>query len=175
MPLSPRDPGTDFDQFVAAHSRRLLHMAELLVGPADAEDLVQGVLIRMYCRWSRIEQQDPVSYARRCLLNATTDRWRHRARKEILFEDVPELADASSDDDVSVDRDSLLRALGRLTPRERAVVVLRYYEDLPEPEIAADLGIARGTVKSTCNRALKKLRVSPHLSAPTASSEEACT
>lgn len=175
MPLSSRDPGVAFDEFVTAHSRRLLHLAELLVGTVDAEDLVQGALVRMYPRWSRIEQNDPLGYARRCLLNAATDRWRRRTLKEVPFRDLPDLADPSIDVDMNVDRDSVLRALGRLTSRERAVIVLRYYEDLPETDIAADLGIAPGTVKSTCNRALRKLRVSPHLNAPRASSQEACT
>ena len=155
----------DFDGFVATHSRRLLHIAELLVGPVDAEDLVQGVLLRMYRRWSKIEQRDPVGYARRALANAATDRWRRRRFTEVLVGAVPDGAAASHGPaDTNADRDSLLRALAGLTPRERAVMVLRYYEDLREDQIAADLGIAVGTVKSTYSRALRKLRASHHLS-----------
>ena len=154
----------DFAGFVDTHSRRLLHIAELLVGAGDAEDLVQGVLLRMYRRWTKIEQQEPMGYARRALANAATDRWRRRRFTEVLVEVVPDGADASrAPEDANADRDSLLRALATLTPRERAVMVLRYFEDLREDQIAADLGIAVGTVKSTQSRALTKLRVSNHL------------
>jgi RNA polymerase sigma-70 factor (sigma-E family) len=154
----------EFAGFVATHSRRLLHIAELLVGPGDAEDLVQGVLLRMYRRWTKIEQHEPIGYARRALANAATDRWRRRRFTEVLVEAVPDGADASrAPADTNADRDSVLRALTSLTPRERAVVVLRYFEDLREDQIAADLGIAVGTVKSTQSRALAKLRVSDHL------------
>jgi RNA polymerase sigma-70 factor (sigma-E family) len=153
-----------FNDFVAAHSRRMLHVAELLVGPTDAEDLVQGVLLRMYGRWAKIEQQDPMGYARRALANAATDRWRRRRFTEVLVAAVPDGAAGSHGPaDLSADHDSLLRALAGLTPKERAVVVLRYFEDLREDQIAADLGIAVGTVKSTQSRALSKLRVSQHL------------
>jgi RNA polymerase sigma-70 factor (sigma-E family) len=159
------DRNEDFDGFVSTHSRRLLHIAELLVGPVDAEDLVQGVLLRMYRRWPKIEQRDPVGYARRALANAATDGWRGRhGFTEILVEAVREGAAASHGPaDANAERDSLLRALAGLTPRERAVMVLRYYEDLDEDHIAADLGIAVGTVKSTYSRALRKLRASHHL------------
>jgi RNA polymerase sigma-70 factor (sigma-E family) len=154
----------DFNVFVAGTSRRLLHIAELLVGPADAEDLVQGVLLRMYGKWSTIEQRDPMGYARRALANAATDRWRRRRFTEVLVEAVPDGGDGSHGTaDRHADRDSLLRALAGLTPKERAVMVLRYFEDRREDQIATDLGIAVGTVKSTQSRALSKLRASQHL------------
>jgi len=153
----------NFDAFVAMHSRRLLHTAELLIGQGDAQDLVQGVLMRMYVRWAKIEQEDPLGYARRSLANAATDRWRRRRVREVLVETVPDESATGSDDNVHADRDSVLRAMSRLTPRERAVIVLAYYEDLTEQQIALDLGIAVGTVKSTRSRALEKLRVSDHL------------
>ena len=153
-----------FDAFVAAQSRRLLHTAELLVGPSDAEDLVQGVLMRMYRRWSTIRQQDPVGYARRCLVNAAVDRSRRRWVKEVLVASVPDTVESGQDQGLANgNRDSVLRSLSRLTARERAVVVLAYYDDLSEAQIAADLGIAPGTVKSARSRALAKLRVSDHL------------
>lgn len=155
--------GLDFDGFVAGHSRRLLHVAELLVGPGDAEDLVQEVLLRMYLRWARIGQNDPVGYARRSLANASTDRWRRRRVPEVLVHSVPDSAAASDQSHADDERAAMLAALAELTPRERAVVVLRYYEDLPEAQIAAELGIAAGTVKSTSSRALQKLRASSHL------------
>ena len=163
-----------FDRFVAAQSRRMLHAAELLVGRGDAEDLVQGVLMRMYLRWPKIKQQDPLGYGRRCLVNAAIDRSRRRMLREVLVESVPEQVPSDQfHGHMNADRDSVLRALGGLTPRERAVVVLGYYEDLSESQIAADLGIAAGTVKSTRSRALLKLRVSDHLTdrSPTAQQE----
>jgi RNA polymerase sigma-70 factor (sigma-E family) len=157
-------PDEGFSHFVASHSRRLLHIAELLVGPGDAEDLVQGVLLRMYRRWTKIEQHEPLGYARRALANAATDKWRRRRFTEVLVGSVPDTVDVSrAPDEANADRDSILRALASLTPRERAVMVLRYFEDLREEQIGADLGIAVGTVKSTQSRALKKLRASDHL------------
>jgi RNA polymerase sigma-70 factor (sigma-E family) len=163
-----------FDGFVAAQSRRLLHTAELLVGPSDAEDLVQSVLMRMYRRWSKIRQQDPVGYARRSLVNAAVDRSRRGWVKEVLVDSVPEGVQSGHDHGLmNADRDSVLRALSGLTARERAVVVLAYYDDLSEAQIAADLEIAPGTVKSTRSRALSKLRVSDHLTDQPAAIKEA--
>lgn len=162
-----------FDGFVAAQSRRLLHTAELLVGPSDAEDLVQSVLMRMYRRWSKIRQQDPVGYARRCLVNAAVDRSRRRWMREVPVDAIPDAVQSGQDHGLmNADRDSVLRALSGLTARERAVVVLAYYEDLSEAQIAADLDIAPGTVKSTRSRALSKLRVSDHLLDQPATFEE---
>jgi RNA polymerase sigma-70 factor (sigma-E family) len=147
-----------FRDFVTGSSRRLQHTAELLTGSAhDAQDVVQTVLTRMYLRWRRIEQDDPYGYARRAVINETTDRWRRGRHREIsrdFFEQV------SWDDHATAhaERDAVLRALRGLTERERVVVVLRYYEDLSEEQIAGLVGVAAGTVKSTASRALTKLR-----------------
>lgn len=157
-----------FRAFVTGSTRRLQHAAELVTGNAqDAEDVVQAVLVRMYQRWHRIEQQDPQGYARQALANEVTDRWRRRRGREISSAVLPDIAsDAGGNHDLE-SRDAVLRALATLTGRERAVVVLRYYLDMSEAQTAAALGIAPGTVKSTANRAFGKLRVAPDLSRET--------
>lgn len=155
--------GTDaaFARFIETHSRQLLHVARLLVG-ADAEDLLQGVLVRCYPRWRRIEQDDPFGYVRQALVNGATDRWRRRPRTEVTTDRVPEGPSSDAAPDVGA-RISLLAAMHQLTARERAVVVLRYFEDLTEVETARVLDLKVGTVKSLHHRALKKLRVSDEL------------
>ena len=150
----------DFESFVLGHGRRLVHLAELLTGDRHvAEDLVQDVLARAYPRWHRFEREDPYAYLRQALINARTDRWRRRL--PVLMERPPD-SRAVPDHAVAVaERDGVLRALRDLTPRERCVVALRYYEDLTEVQTAKSLGITVGTVKSTTSRALRKLRRHP--------------
>ncbi|MDI2125714.1 SigE family RNA polymerase sigma factor [Yinghuangia seranimata] len=154
----------DFDAFVAANGRRLLHIARLIAGDDHrGEDLLQTALARTYLRWHRIQRDDPVAYVRRALVNGQRDWWRRKPSHERPAAYPP---DRASDVDLAEEharRDALLRALAGLTRRERAVIVLRFYEDLPETEIAETLGIAPGTVKSTAARALRKLRESPDL------------
>ena len=145
----------EFSAFVAGQSERLLRLALYLTGDRGrAEDLVQTVLERTYLRWARVKD-DPLAYVRRSLINANTDWWRRTRSRETLTAD--DLGAAY------VDRDAVVRALAQLTDRERSVVVLRYYEDLSEAQIATALKIAPGTVKSACARALAKLRVAPDL------------
>ncbi|GAB2689362.1 SigE family RNA polymerase sigma factor [Thalassiella azotivora] len=149
------------DEFVAfADGTRahLMHTAWLLTGDRHtAEDLVQEALVRTYVRWSRVRRGEELAYTRRILTNLSVDGWRRR-RREHLPGDVPEAA-ASSGGVPTVDaRDEVVRALASLTPRERSVVVLRYYADLTEQQVAADLGVSVGTVKSTASRALARLR-----------------
>jgi RNA polymerase sigma-70 factor (sigma-E family) len=150
----------DFEAFVAGHGRRLIHLAELLVGDREAaEDLTQDVLARAYLRWDRVERDDPYAYLRRALINARTDRWRRRLPVPVADPGagcvVPDHAQEIAD------RDQLFAALRLLTSRERGVIALRYYEDLTEAETANVLGVAIGTVKSTTARALAKLRAQP--------------
>ena len=156
-----------FAAFASANARRLRHAARLLTGDdTRAEDLLQTALVRTYLRWDRIHADDPTAYVRRVLYTVHTDWWRRRWRHEYVAAELP---DRESSGDQAADIAERLRlraALGRLTRRERAVVVLRFYEDLSEPETAETLGIAVGTVKSTCARALAKLRVSPQLTDP---------
>nr|WP_309135152.1 SigE family RNA polymerase sigma factor [Cellulomonas sp.] len=149
----------EFTAFMAAAGPGLLRTAWLLVGDAHrAEELVQQALVRTYGAWGRVRRGDPAAYTRRTLVNLRTDTWRRR-RREVLTapDELPEDAVASGTGAVH-DRDALVRALARLTPRQRRVVVLRHLVGLTEREVADDLGISTGTVKSTASRALAALR-----------------
>ena len=152
-----------FSDFVAARSRHLLHAAHLLTGDRHrAEDLLQTALTRAYLRWDRIDSDDPEGYVRRTMVNAHTDWWRRKPWRERSTDAVPEVVGA--DEHASYDaRDAVLGALATLSGRQRAVVVLRYYEGLSEAEIAAALGCSTGTVKSAASRAMAKLREHPGL------------
>lgn len=150
---------------MAASSGRLFTLAVLLCGGhrAEAEDLLQGVLERAYRRWPRIcRGGDPERYVRAMLVNASVDRWRRlRRRPEVLAgPGGGRAADPAVPDQTAVlaDRDQLLRALALLPARQRAVIVLRYLEDLSEAQAAAVLGCSEGTVKSQSSRALARLR-----------------
>lgn len=146
-----------FAVFMAGSQAELLRTAWFLVGDAHrAEELTQQALVRTYGAWPRA-QRDPLAYTRRVLVNLRTDTWRRR-RREVLM--APErLPDRGRADHGEVEaRDQLSRALGVLTARQRRVMVLRYLLDLPEAEVAADLGISVGTVKSTASRAVARLR-----------------
>lgn len=156
-----------FEQFVEGSASRMLTLAMLLTGHSrvDAEDLLQTVLERAYRRWRRIcATGDPVPYVRRMLVNAAVDRWRLlRRRPELsLAPDGPLPTGAALDGpDVSAavaDQDLLWRALACLPSGQRAVLVLRYYEDLTEGQTAAVLGCSVGSVKTQTSRALSKLR-----------------
>jgi RNA polymerase sigma-70 factor (sigma-E family) len=151
-----------FEDFVAASSGRLFTMAVLLCGHqrAEAEDLLQGVLERAFRRWARIcRNGDPERYVRRMLVNASVDRWRRLRRRpeQRLPSAAGDLAVADRASEVD-DRDLLLRALATLPAGQRAVLVLRYLEDLSEAQTAATLGCTEGTVKSQASRALARLR-----------------
>ncbi|NUR60731.1 MAG: SigE family RNA polymerase sigma factor [Catenulispora sp.] len=153
-----------FAAFVAANTPRLIHLAELLTGsPHDAPDLVQSALIKTYPRWSRIEADDPTGYVRRVMVNHQNDWWRRKRPKEVLTERLPETAGHGDVAGDHAQRTAVLAALAGLTRRERQVVVLRFYCDLTESAIAAEAGIAVGTVKSTLSRALNRLRSMPEL------------
>jgi RNA polymerase sigma-70 factor (sigma-E family) len=151
-----------FDDFVVASSARLFTMARLLTGGhrAEAEDLLQGAYERAYRRWGRISRRDdPERYVRQMLVNASVDRWRWlRRHPEIPL--VISRADPGTADTAAAvaDRDLLLRALAALPPRQRAVLVLRYFEDLSEAQTAMMLGCSVGTVKSQTARGLARLR-----------------
>ena len=146
-----------FRAFVETHGATLLHAARLMTGDHHrGEDLVQTALTRVYLKWDRIDA--PLAYARRALVTAQIDSSRRRWWGERPTETLPEHA-AVDGLAPSEDRDQLRRLLAGLNSRERAVVVLRYYCDLSEQEAAATLGMPVGTVKSTCSRALARLRV----------------
>jgi RNA polymerase sigma-70 factor (sigma-E family) len=149
-----------FRSFVEANGATLLHAARLLTGDHHrGEDLVQTALIKVYMKWGRIDA--PLPYARRALVNAHIDQTRRRWWGERPTETLPEIVDGNPDRGTSASdsRDQLRRILAGLAPKERAVIVLRYYCDLSEQETAATLGMPVGTVKSTCSRALARLRV----------------
>ena len=149
-------PGRDdFEEFVAARSAALLRTAYLLTGHhQDAEDLVQTALVKAVPAWRRITG-DPEPYVRRILVRENISRWRQRRWREVYVDHVPERP--ATDPDPS-GRLELAAALGQLAPRQRAVVVLRFYEDLTERETAELLGVSIGTVKSQARDALARLR-----------------
>ncbi|MFD7904228.1 SigE family RNA polymerase sigma factor [Kitasatospora sp. NPDC059722] len=154
----------EFSAFVAGNGRQLLRLAELLTGdPHRAHDIVQSALERAYLHWHRITGDDPTAYVRRIVVNQHRDWWRRLRNRELPTDRTPDRPLAEDLAERQAQRELLNRALGTLTRRERAVVVLRYYGDLTEGAIAAELGIARGTVKSTLHRALSKLRALPEL------------
>jgi RNA polymerase sigma-70 factor (sigma-E family) len=155
-----------FDEFATAAWPRLLRSAYLLTGDHHlAEDLVQTALVRTFAHWRRVRRTDAVAYTRRILVNLNIDRYR---RKHGTFEVGDQLLETvSSRPDSRVDeRDEAVRLLRTLTGRERQVVVLRHYFDLSEAEVAEELGVSKGTVKSTLSRALGKLRVAAEDGAP---------
>ena len=134
----------------------LLRTAYLLTGhPEDAEDLVQTALVKAVPAWSRIAGE-PDAYVRRIMVNENISRWRKRRGREVLVADAPE---GSSLDPDSADAVALEKALATLAPKQRAVIVLRYFEDLTERETAEILGVAVGTVKSQARDALARLRL----------------
>jgi RNA polymerase sigma-70 factor (sigma-E family) len=150
------DPG--FVEFVAARSGALFRTAVLIVGDRHAaEDLVQSALERAYRHWDRVAGMDaPEAYVRRILANLAADHHRLQSRGPLpLLEHDSATRDASQDVD---EHDAVMRVLDQLPPRMRAVLVLRYYDDLSEAQTAEALGIAVGTVKSQAARALAKLR-----------------
>jgi RNA polymerase sigma-70 factor (sigma-E family) len=156
-----------FREFVAARQGALLRSAYVLCGDRHrAEDLVQGALTRTAARWAQVRDGDPEAYVRRAMYHEQVSRWRRTAvLRETAVDELPERA--QPDGSGSVDLKLALRAaLDRLAPRQRAVLALRFYEDLPEAEVARLLGITVGTVRSTTSRALDKLRrVAPELTA----------
>ncbi len=160
--MRAREPQASFEEFVRARSSSLLRTAFLLTGQnwAEAEDLLQLALERAYRHWPRVCQTgEPERYVRGILVNASVDRWRRLARRpEISLQSAA--ADPGVPDSAAAvaDRDYLIRAIACLPPRQRAVVVLRYFDGLPEAEIAVTLGCSVGSVKTHAARALTRLR-----------------
>ncbi|RCG29102.1 SigE family RNA polymerase sigma factor [Sphaerisporangium album] len=149
-----------FRDFVTARWRALLRTTYLLTGDhGRAEDLLQVALVRAHRRWSRID--DPELYVRRIVINLNHSWWRRRRIAEHLTDAPPETVPRSVDGDPQAGydlRDELWTAVRTLPPRMRAVLVLRYFEDLPEAEVARVLGCSLGTVKSQSSRGLVRLR-----------------
>lgn len=151
------EPG--FEEWVAARGPRLLRVAWLLTGDAHlAEDLLQTVLARIWPKWSRIAAENPEAYARRALVHTHNSWWRRRWRGELPYGDLPEHA-GEADPFAAVDLEHVLaEAIRALPPRQRAVVVLRYFEDLSVAETADVLRCSEGTIKSQSSKALHTLR-----------------
>ncbi|GAA3748138.1 SigE family RNA polymerase sigma factor [Micromonospora maritima] len=151
----------DYLAFVEIHQHRLLRAAYLVCGNRhQAEDLLQDALLKLALRWPSVRDGDPAAYVRAILYRDAVSWWRRR-RRERLSAHPPERADADADDALRL---SVRAALDRLPPRQRAVLVLRYFEDLTEAATAEALGVTVGTVKSQCHDALRRLRqVAPEL------------
>ncbi|GIH03031.1 DNA-directed RNA polymerase sigma-70 factor [Rhizocola hellebori] len=149
----------EFLEFVAVSGRYLLRTAVLLCGdPARAEELVQATYERTYRSWRVARDGDPQAYARRVLVNLRIDGWR-RTRREVLV-DPGALPDQAGPDDMGavVARNAVVKALARLPLAQRRVVVLRHLLDLTEAEVARELEISVGTVKSHHARGIARLR-----------------
>ena len=153
------DREVDFEAFVAARLPALLRFGRALTGSEHAAaDLVQDALERSFLRWGRIvgaPDSNPEAYVRRVMVTRNISVWR-RLRRERLSDEVPErpVTDPEADADGEV-----WQALGQLPTKQRAVIALRYYDNLSEREIADLLGVSTGTVKSHASRGLEKLRV----------------
>lgn len=154
----------DFETFAAARWPRLLRTAYLLTGDHhEAEDLVQVTLAKLFPAWPRVRGLDePDAYVRRALVNNNLSRFRKRRVVQLLTPRLPERAQEGGAARTE-ERSLLLEALGTLPPRQRAVVVLRYWEDLSEQQAADVLGCSPGNVKSQASRGLRKLRDHPAL------------
>jgi RNA polymerase sigma-70 factor (sigma-E family) len=162
-------PYPSFSSYVKARQPVLLRTARsLTANPSDAEDLLQTALTRTYVAWERIEDHRALDgYVRRALLNTRTSQWRKRRVDEFACDELPEPEPAPGEDEDPAERqalhDAMWRAIMKLPARQRAMVVLRYYEDLSEVQTAEVLGVSVGTVKSAVSRALGKLREDPEL------------
>ncbi|GAB2783040.1 SigE family RNA polymerase sigma factor [Streptomyces daliensis] len=160
-----------FTSYVRARGPVLLRTARSLTAdPRDAEDLLQTALTKTYLAWERIADHRALDgYVRRALLNTRTSQWRKRRVDEFSCEELPEPEPLPGPDPAEQQalRDAMWRAVLKLPARQRAMVVLRYYEDLSEVQTAAVLGVSVGTVKSAVSRALAKLREDPQLASDT--------
>jgi RNA polymerase sigma-70 factor (sigma-E family) len=151
----------EFDQFVAAHVDDLLRTAYLIAwDEGEAEDLVQECLFKVARRWPRVRRMEqPRAYARKILVNLALDGARGRTqRRRELEPEVPASLIAVDPLPTLEARAELIQALGQLQERQRAVLVLRYFNDLTEAQVAELLGCSPGTVKSSASRGLARLR-----------------
>ena len=160
------DDDVAFRDYVLARGTALLRMAIMLTGnKADAEDLVQAALAKTFLAWDKINDHAALdAYVRRAMINTHISWWRRRRVEEYPTDELPDqvVADHARESDMA---EVVRRALDRLPRRMRAAVMLRYFDDMTEPEIAAALGISLGTVKSTVSRAVARLRIDAELGA----------
>ena len=152
----------EFREFMRGRWPAMVRLAYGLTGDlGHAEDVAQAAFARAYASWSRVSRTgDPDAYVRRIVINENNSRFRRRRVKESLVDAVPEPVGTWTADtaDALGDSEALMRALRRLGPRQRAVIVLRYWMDMSEAETAAALNCSIGTVKSQASRALATLR-----------------
>jgi RNA polymerase sigma-70 factor (sigma-E family) len=150
--------GTDFAEFVDGSLAALLRFGYVLTGnPQEAEDLVQEALAKSLRRWGRVRADNPVAYTRRIMINTHLTRWR-RWGARVRLGGVPEAAADDAGLRRGEDWDALRRAMAVLPSRQRAVLVLRYLDDVPDATIAVLLGCSPGTVRSHASRGLAALR-----------------
>ncbi|WP_256838588.1 SigE family RNA polymerase sigma factor [Ornithinimicrobium faecis] len=157
------DPDQSYADYVRARQAALLRSAALITGdPHRAQDLLQDALIKLATRWERVSQGSPDAYVRRVMYRDNISAWRRHGR-EVPVGDVaegarPVGANDPVDPSARVTGLDVRRALLELTDKQRTVLVLRYYDDLSETQIADTLGVSRGTVKSQAHAALGRLR-----------------
>lgn len=154
------DGDAAFASFVREQTRALVRSAYLLTGSvAAAEDLVQETLLRLYPKWDRVMSADaPIAYVRRSLVNSFLNDRRKPSSREVFIDELPERWDERDIGHDVTDRDQVWRLLATLPDRQRAALVLRFFHDLPDEEIARTLGCRVGTVRSLVSRALAALR-----------------
>ena len=152
------DQEVELREFVSARGAALSRAAYLLTGDHQAaEDLVQDTYVTLVRRWQKSGTLDPEAYVRKILYSRFVDGWRRRRLWELPWASPPDTA-GGDEEGTATDRLTLQDALARITPRQRAVLVLRFYEDLTESQTAVALGISPNTVKSQTRVALQRLR-----------------
>ncbi|MEU6594477.1 SigE family RNA polymerase sigma factor [Streptomyces sp. NPDC046881] len=159
-PPEPHAPATDFEEYVRTRHDALLRSARCLVSdPLEAQDLLQTALLRAYPRWDRIaDKRLADAYLRRIMINTRAEWWRRAQRlRELPSAHLPETSVEDSAER-HADRTFLMDLVKSLAPQQRAVVVLRHWEQMSTRETATALGLSPGTVKSTLHRALTQLR-----------------
>jgi RNA polymerase sigma-70 factor (sigma-E family) len=154
------DRDRDYVEFVGASSTTLRRTAYLVCGDWHrADDVVQDALYKLYLSWAKVDRSgNLLAYARRIVVNAALDTGRRPWRREVPTDRPPELARSDDTAGAYADRDEVLSALLELAPRQRACIVLRYYEDLSIEQTAEILDCSQGTVKSQAARGLETLR-----------------
>jgi RNA polymerase sigma-70 factor (sigma-E family) len=154
------DVEVGFAEFVRAQTQGLLRTAYLLTGSGSAaEELVQDTLVRLFGKWQLVQAADqPVAYVRRAMTNTYLNERRRASSREIRLEVVPERVDDADATKRVADRDELWPLLRALPSRQRAAIVLRYYSDLSDADVAAALDCRVGTVRSLISRGLASMR-----------------
>ncbi|MER6434264.1 SigE family RNA polymerase sigma factor [Streptomyces sp900105245] len=163
--MTPDGP-EDFDEFVAVYWPRLVRVAHMLTGDFhEAEDLVQVTLVKVYAQWRRLSHVDIQVYVRQALINNNRSRLRKKRVAQLLSPFIPEALHRSHHGDAEAleHRAVLVQAMSALPARQRAVVILRYWDDMSEQDVAEILNCSVGSVKTHAHRGLRALRAHPEL------------